>query len=196
MGTVYRAKDERTGRPVALKLLHAQSAADVDRFAREAEVLSELTHPAFVRFVAHGKTDDGTPFLALEWLEGESLADRLGRSSLTLAETLALGARVAEALGEAHRRGIVHRDIKPANLLLPMGRLEDVRILDFGIAYLEGNREPLREAGAPIGTPGYMAPEQARGEQEVTARADVFSLGCVLFRCLTGQRPFEGTDVM
>src|SRR5262249_4208721 len=99
-------------------------------------------------------------------------------------------------LGAAHRFGVVHRDVKPSNLFLVGGRPEEAKILDFGIARMGVLDRTLTQAGAMIGTPGYIAPEQARGDRHVDARADVFSLGCVLFRCLTGQKPFEGDDVM
>jgi tetratricopeptide (TPR) repeat protein len=200
MGKVYRACDQLTGRPVAVKVLQVQGALEAERFAREAEVLAGLEHPAIVRFVAHGRTPEGEPFLALEWLEGEDLGARLRREGLTMAESVTLAIRVAEGLGAAHRRGVVHRDIKPGNLWLVDGRPEAAKVLDFGIARLlrggERGERTLTQAGAMIGTPGYMAPEQARGELLVDARADVFSLGCVLFKCLTGRRPFEGEDVM
>jgi tetratricopeptide (TPR) repeat protein len=196
MGRVYRAHDWRTEQPVAVKVLSAQGALEAERFAREATVLAGLSHPAIVRFVAHGHTDDGEPFLVTEWLEGEDLGARLRRAGLTIAEGLALGARVGAGLGEAHRHGIVHRDIKPGNLWLVDGRPEEVKILDFGIARSKSQDQTLTQAGAMIGTPGYMAPEQARGERQIDARADVFSLGCVIFKCLTGRLPFDGDDVM
>ncbi len=196
MGKVYRALDTLSGQPVAVKVLRALGSIEKERFAREAEVLQSLAHPAIVRFVAHGSTPDGEPFLAIEWLEGEDLGARLRRSGLTVAEALALGARVAEGLGAAHRHGVVHRDVKPGNLWLVDGRPGDVKILDFGIARRRsGVDETITQAGAMIGTPGYMAPEQARGEGTIDERADVFSLGCVLFKCLTGRLPFQAEDL-
>src|SRR5271170_7278109 len=113
MGKVYRARDELTGHPVAVKVLQVQGAIEAERFAREAEVLAGLAHPALVRFVAHGRTPEGEPFLAIEWLEGEDLGTRLRRAGLSIAESVALGARVAAGLGAAHRRGVIHRDVKP-----------------------------------------------------------------------------------
>ncbi|MEO7329803.1 MAG: serine/threonine-protein kinase, partial [Minicystis sp.] len=196
MGTVYRARDRCLSVPVALKVLHTRGAVEIERFTREAEVLAELSHPAIVRFVDHGVTREGEPYLATEWLEGESLAERLRRVGLTIDETLVLGARVAEGLGAAHRLGVVHRDIKPSNLLLVGGLATEVKILDFGIARRGDGDRTLTQTGAMVGTPGYMAPEQARGEKQLSPRADVFSLGCVLFRCLTGRRPFEADDLM
>ena len=196
MGRVYRAHDWQSDLPVAVKVLSAQGALEAERFSREVTVLAGLSHPAIVRFVAHGQTEEGEPFLVTEWLEGEDLGTRLRRAGLTIAESLALGARVGSGLGEAHRLGVVHRDVKPGNLWLVDGRPDEVKILDFGIARRTSQERTLTQAGAMIGTPGYMAPEQARGEIRIDARADVFSLGCVLFKCLTGRLPFDGDDVM
>jgi hypothetical protein len=196
MARVYRARDLLTGAPVALKVLLEQGAAEAERFAREAEVLAELGHPAIVRFIAHGLTPEGEPYLAIEWLEGEDLGAHLRERGLTIAESLALGGRIAAGLGAVHRRGVIHRDVKPGNLWLVGGRPEGAKILDFGVARRSDAERTLTRAGAMIGTPGYMAPEQARGERALTPSADVFSLGCVLFKCLTGRRPFEGDDVM
>src|SRR5207302_1047317 len=131
-----------------------------------------------------------------EWLEGEDLKQRLARTGLTAAESVALATRVAEALGAAHARGIVHRDVKPSNLYLPDGDLARVKVLDFGIARILDGGQAQTRTGMLLGTPGYMAPEQARGGKELDARADVFALGCVLFECLTGRAAFVGEHVM
>jgi len=195
MGIVYRALDLVAGEPVALKILHAYSQTHHDRFSREAQVLAELSHPAIVRYVAHGTSGASRPFIAMEWLEGETLAGRLGREAVSIAETVAFGRRVAEALAVAHRGGIVHRDLKPGNLFLVGGAMARVKVLDFGIARVESDAM-LTRTGTMLGTPGYMAPEQARGERDIDVRADVFALGCVLFRCLTGRGAFEGEDAM
>ena len=195
MGAVYRAEDRVGGGAVAIKVLHAHAAHDVDRFAREAEVLAGLRHPNIVRYVAHGATADGDRYLAMEWLDGESLADRLKHQPLTVAEAVALGGAVAEALALAHRAGVVHRDLKPSNLFLVGGSVARVKVIDFGIASVRDTRRQLTVTGATLGTPGYMAPEQARGDP-VDARADVFALGCVLFKCLTGRSPFVGDDAL
>jgi hypothetical protein len=197
MGAVHRAHHRVTGAVVALKVLHGHRPEHADRFAREARVLSELNHPGIVHYVAHGVTPEGDPYLAMEWLEGESLADRLVRQPLTLTESLGLGLAVAEALRVPHRMGIVHRDLKPSNLLLVGGRVDRTTVMDFGIArLLDGAGTMLTATGAMLGTPGYMAPEQARGEPDVDARADVFALGAVLFRCLTGRPAFDGEDLL
>ncbi|HWO26396.1 MAG TPA: serine/threonine-protein kinase [Kofleriaceae bacterium] len=172
MGQVFRARDRASGQQVAVKVLSDVRGHRTARFVREVALLAEL-------------------FLAMEWLDGEDLEVRLAREPLTVGQALALATRVAEALGAAHARGIVHRDLKPGNLFLPGGRVEDVKVLDFGIAQREGGTQ-LTQTGTMIGTPGYMAPEQARNQGVIGARADVFALGCVLFQCLTGVPAFEG----
>jgi eukaryotic-like serine/threonine-protein kinase len=200
MGTVWRARDKKGG-AVALKVLKAASGEGADRFAREIRVLAQLRHPGIVRYVADGRVAGRSGademYLAMEWLEGESLSARLGRAGLTAGEAVGLARRVAEALGAAHERGIVHRDVKPSNLFLPDGDLERVKVLDFGVARVgDGGTRAATRTGMMLGTPGYMAPEQARGAKDVDARADVFALGCVLFECLTGRAAFVGEHVM
>jgi len=191
MGEVWRALDQATGQPVAVKLLPGHGAEDAARFGREARILSELSHPRVVRYVAHGAEEGGAPYLVMEWLEGEDLAARLSRGPLAIDEGVALALYVSEVLAFAHERGVVHRDLKPSNLFLQGGRLDAVKVLDFGIAHA-GRATRMTRTGMLIGTPGYMAPEQARGEATIDARADVFSLGCVLFECLTGEGAFGG----
>jgi tetratricopeptide (TPR) repeat protein len=195
MGAVYRALDRVTSELVALKLLAGQHADD-ERLAREAFVLAELQHPAIVRHVAHGVCSDGTPYLAMEWLEGCDLSQRLSRHALTVRESAELIRRIAEGLGVAHARGIVHRDLSPRNLFLVRGSVADVKVLDFGIAMLGSLATRITVTGSALGTPGYMAPEQAQGANLITPRADVFALGCVLFECLTGRRAFSGRTLM
>ncbi|XXY22742.1 protein kinase [Sorangium sp. So ce216] len=196
MGTVYRALDRASGAVVALKLLHKVDARAQARFDREARALSRMDHPRIVRYATHGVAPTGEPYLAMEWLSGESLAARLSRQELRVEESVALVRAVADALGAAHARGIVHRDIKPSNLFLVDGVLDRVKVIDFGIAQLPDATSRLTQTAAVVGTLGYMAPEQARGDQEtLDARADIFSLGCVLFECLTGQRAFRAQHV-
>ncbi len=196
MGIVFRARDQ-DGTAVALKVLKRSEPSAVERFAREAELLAALAHPAIVRYVAHGTSPIGTPFLAMDWLDGEDLAQRLKRGPLPIDEALALAVRVADALGAAHAQGIIHRDIKPHNLFLPGRRLDQVTIIDFGIARAGGELSAMTATGALLGTAGYLAPEQAtRGARGLDARADVFSLGCVLYECLTGQLPFGGENAL
>ena len=193
MGAVYRALDRSTQAPVAIKVLAYAREQHADRLAREAQVLSDLSHPAIVRYVAHGKLEDGAPYLAMEWLEGEDLAQRLARAGLSVEESLAVVRRACEGLVAAHARGIVHRDLKPSNLFLVGGEAPATKVVDFGIARPATSARPLTQTGAVLGTVGYMAPEQAMGVVDVDARADVFALGCVLFECLTGQPAFSGS---
>ena len=190
MGRVYRASDQRTGQRVAVKVL-ASNEVEIERFRREAALLSELVHPRIVRYVAHGEVPSGEAYLAMEWLEGEDLAARLSRGPIGAADGLRVATQVAEVLGAAHAKGVVHRDVKPANLFLIEGRLDDVRVIDFGIALVADGRRMTR-TGVALGTLGYMAPEQVRGDRAIDARADIFALGCVLFECLTGKPPFLG----
>lgn len=194
MGAVLRARDLVTGAPVALKVLRGQDAES--RFELEARILSELRHPGIVRYVAHGKGEDGFPYLAMEWLDGEDLAARLARESLTVGESVELVRRAAEALHVAHSRGVIHRDIKPSNLFLCGGRIDRIKLLDFGIARMHASPSgALARNGIVIGTPGYMSPEQAM-DGLLDARTDIFSLGCVLFECLAGEPPFLAEDNM
>jgi serine/threonine protein kinase/tetratricopeptide (TPR) repeat protein len=197
MAAVYHARDRQTGQPVAIKLLRRDwEDDDAERFRSEAELLAGLQHPGIVRYVHHGQGAGGELYLALEWLDGEDLGARLQRGTLSLDETLQLISRVAEALGAAHARGIVHRDIKPSNLFLVDGRVDRVKLLDFGIArpVLASARSAPTRTGIVVGTPMYMAPEQARGHRQLDARADIFALGCVLYACLAGESPFTGDD--
>ncbi|APR80914.1 Adenylate cyclase [Minicystis rosea] len=195
MGQVFRARDRETGAPVAIKMLLAERELDRPRFEREARMLAELSHPAIVRHVAHGSAASGEPYLAMEWLEGEDLATRLLDGPLTIDESVAIARQAAEALGAAHARGIVHRDLKPTNLFLVDRDVTRLRLLDFGIARL-GGMPRMTRTGVFVGTPGYVAPEQARADHPLDPRSDVFSLGCVLFECLTGKPAFSGDHLM
>jgi hypothetical protein len=196
MGSVFLATDRADGRAVAIKVLELSSDGAVERFRREARVLSELSHPGIVRYVAHGETAERQPFLAMELLEGEDLTARLARGAFSAEDAVAFVRRAAEALAFAHSRGIVHRDVKPSNLFLVGGDVERVKVLDFGIARTHLQTQGLTQTGAMLGTVGYMAPEQAMGSRDVDARADVFALGCVLFECLTGKPAFAGEHVV
>ncbi|HWO20283.1 MAG TPA: protein kinase, partial [Kofleriaceae bacterium] len=191
MSEVFRARDRASGEVVAIKVLTDVQERQTARFIREVALLSTLSHPGIVRYIAHGEAPAGELFLVMEWLDGEDLEHRLARGQLTVGEALTLATRVAEALGAAHARGATHRDLKPANLFLPGGRIADVKILDFGIAR-RADETQLTQTGMLIGTPGFMAPEQARDGGEIDARADVFALGCVLYQCLTGTPAFDG----
>jgi tetratricopeptide (TPR) repeat protein len=195
MGTVWRARDLVTGRPVAVKILHDAGGDQAQRFVREATLLAALTGGGLVDYVAHGTTADGAPYLAMAWLDGESVAERLQRGPIGLPGGVALVAAAARGLAPAHRRGVVHRDIKPSNLFLRSGAIDDVIVLDLGLARHVGGADVTR-AGAILGTPAYMAPEQAQGRLDIGPAADVFSLGCVLFECLTGTAPFAAEQVL
>ena len=162
MGEVFRGRDRLTGGAVAVKLLHG-SSRDADRFKREAQLLAEVSHPRIVKYVAHGIAEGGRPYIAMEWLEGEDLSERLVRSGLTLHETLTVARRVAEGLAVLHERGIVHRDIKPSNVFLPASKFDSLKLHDLGVARLLHATHPSTRSGVMVGTPGYMAPEQARG---------------------------------
>jgi serine/threonine-protein kinase len=196
MGVIYRARDEHLGREVALKVLHAGSLADEaarKRFRREALALSSLNHPG-ISTVFDFDTQDGTDYLVLEFVEGESLEARLKRGALEEKETADFGAQIADALAAAHERGVVHRDLKPGNVIVtPRGR---VKLLDFGLALLSGAAAPtpetksITEMGRVVGTLSYMSPEQLLG-REIDERSDLYSLGVLLFEMATGSRPFD-----
>lgn len=202
MGVVYEAWDERLRRPLALKFLPAALRADAEaraRFLDEARAASALEHPAICTVYDLGETDDGRQFIAMAYSRGRTLEDRLRDGPVPVDRAVDWALQVADGLGRAHAAGIVHRDVKPSNLLVtedggssPAG--ERIKILDFGVAKLEGaataTARPTR-AGTRIGTPAYMAPEQARGER-IDGRADLFALGAVLYEMLTGRRAFDG----
>ncbi|MDC3956690.1 protein kinase [Polyangium jinanense] len=190
MGEIFRAIDLVTGHVVAAKILVAVSPESLSRFRREAQILERLSHPGIVRYVAYDTSSASSPLLVMEWLEGEDLGRRLARGPLSLRETLTLGQRLAEALSVAHDAGVVHRDLKPQNVFLVNGAVSEPRILDFGIAHC-GEASRITQTGTVIGTPSYMAPEQVRSGSIVKASADVFSLGCLMFECITGAPPFR-----
>jgi eukaryotic-like serine/threonine-protein kinase len=193
MGTVYRGWDHGQGVPVAIKLLHAIETAD--RFEREARVLSQIDHPNIVRYVAHGMTPTGEAWLAMEWLDGVDLSAHLKAHAMTTNQTQKLGRAVAAGLSWAHERGFVHRDMKPSNVLITHGEFALAKVVDFGLARDVAHDEVLTKTGALIGTLDYMPPEQLTDAKRVDARADVFSLGAVMFRCLTGRAPVTGKSL-
>ena len=189
MGTVYRARDRRTGGIVAVKVIHEGLTADqanVERFRREAHVASLLTSPYTVRVLEFG-FDNGRYFMACEFVDGLALSDILKGGAVEPAQALAIVAQVAMALDEAEARGVIHRDIKPSNILIT--RDQSVKVTDFGIARLTHGPD-LTIPGTYLGTLVYSAPEQMRGEPDI--RSDFYSLGVTLYQCLTGELPFQG----
>ncbi|MCE9579644.1 MAG: protein kinase, partial [Deltaproteobacteria bacterium] len=189
MGVVYRARDRVSGGSVAVKVISGADARARDRFRRETRVLASLAHPAIVRFVADGETADGQLFLAMEWLDGETLAERLLRGALSLEDARRVALRLAQALAAAHAAGVVHRDVKPSNIYLVHGDPGRAVLLDFGIAQVAAATHALTAAGAVVGTPAYMAPEQCRGNA-IDERSDLFALGCVLYEAISGAQAF------
>jgi Tol biopolymer transport system component/tRNA A-37 threonylcarbamoyl transferase component Bud32 len=203
MGEVYRARDTRLERTVAIKVLPKELSADSSRkqrFEREAKTISSLNHPHICTLHDIG-SQDGVDYLVMECVEGETLAKRLEKGPLPLEQVLKYGAQIADALDKAHRAGIVHRDLKPGNIMLTSS---GVKLLDFGLAKpVEGiasgltvsvaavHSSPVTQEGTIVGTFQYMSPEQVEGK-EVDGRSDIFSLGAVLYEMLTGQRAFEG----
>jgi hypothetical protein len=193
MGLVYRAHDVETGEWVALKVLAHGSA---ERFLREARALSEVSHAHIVRYVDHGHTEAGEPYLAMEWLDGTDLAEKLLAGPLPIAQAVRLARAIAGALSVAHGRGVVHRDVKPSNLFLVGGDPARVKVLDFGAARFVRTTSAPTASGIVLGTPGYLAPEQVNDEHAIDGRADVFALGCVLFECLAGRPAFVAQHVL
>ena len=210
MGEVYRARDTKLGRDVALKTLPASVTDDAERlarFRREAQVLAALNHPHIASIYGIEETD-GHRFLVLELVDGETLAARIRRGRLPLEEALAIAGEIAEALEAAHAKGIIHRDLKPANIALTAH--DRVKVLDFGLAKATDaatapdglgplnsptvTRPPATRLGMILGTAAYMSPEQARG-RVADKRSDVWAFGCVLFEMLAGTRPFDGDEV-
>src|SRR5690349_14183214 len=193
MSTVYRALDVTLERRVAVKLMNREVATDSDqleRFRREARAVAQLSHPHIVGVIDAGE-DDGRPYIVLEYVEGETLKDRIRRQGrLPIAEAVAYAIEIAHALGAAHARHIVHRDVKPQNVLID--EEGSAKVTDFGIARtLE--EDGLTADGRVIGTTDYVSPEQALG-QPVTGQSDLYSLGIVLYEMLTGEVPFKGDN--
>src|SRR5437867_961018 len=206
MGEVYRARDTKLKREVAIKILPDEFARDPDRvsrFQREAEVLASLNHPNIAAIYDLQEANDSR-FLVLELVEGDTLADRLQRGAIPAEEALRIAKNICEALEAAHEKGVVHRDLKPGNVkITPDGK---VKVLDFGLAKaLESAPASATMSNSPtlltgsmagmiVGTAAYMSPEQAKGRQ-VDKRTDIFAFGCVLYEMLTGKPTFDGEDV-
>jgi hypothetical protein len=190
-GTVFRAIDERSGAVVAIK--HVTDPSWRNRFGREVETLARLAHPGIVRYVGHGETPFGM-YLAMEWLEGEDLQSCLARGPLPWTAVRTLGLRLTAALAHAHALGAVHRDLTPRNVFLPGGRVDQAKLLDFGLVRIH-DELARTSSQAVLGTPYYMAPEQVKNPKLVDARADLFSLGVVFFEALSGARPFVADEL-
>jgi len=194
MGEVYRARDTRLNRTVAIKILKEQFS---DRFEREARAIAALNHPNICTL-----HDVGPNYLVMELVEGRTLAERIGEGAIPLQESLGIAGQIADALAAAHEKGIVHRDLKPANSKITAA--DTVKVLDFGLAKVDAppasesspensrlTKEPLTQSGVVLGTAGYMAPEQLRGDA-IDKRVDIWAFGVVLYEMLTGQRLFQG----
>ena len=197
IGLVFLAEDTQLSRPVALKVIKPEMAGArgvQSRFVREAQATAAIKHDHIVTIYQVGRDND-ILFLAMEYLQGQSLQRWLERGRKPSVDlVLRIGREIAAGLAAAHRHGLIHRDIKPANIWLeaPSGR---VKILDFGMARSQRDDVQITHSGTVVGTPAYMAPEQALGET-VSAGSDLFSLGCVLYRLCTGRLPFEGETIL
>jgi serine/threonine protein kinase len=199
MGRVYEARHQRLPtKRFAVKMLHPDLARQPDvvtRFQREAEASSVLSHPNVVDVYDVSSSADGRPYIVAELLQGEELGNHLDRvGKMTPSAAAHVVRQVCAALGAAHAAGIVHRDVKPENVFLS-GDGTHVKVLDFGISKVGDNKDGLTKTGTVMGTPDYMAPEQARGDK-VDSRADIYAVGAILYRALTGRKPFEGRDPM
>jgi serine/threonine-protein kinase len=197
MAAVFRAHDSRFNRDVAIKLLPTQMRHDTQfriRFEREAMAIAGLEHPAIVPVYDYGE-DEGQVYLVMRLMDGGTLASRINRGPISPQETRRILARIAPAIDFAHQQGIVHRDLKPANILFD--RHGEPYLTDFGIVkLLGGDNTAVTATGGMIGTPGYMSPEQARGEADIDGRTDVYSLGVVCFEMLSGELPFQADSAM
>lgn len=202
MGEVYKARDTRLERTVAIKVLPEHIAKREDlraRFEREARAVASLNHPNICVLFDIG-SQDGHGYMVMEYMEGETLAARIAKGAIPLDQALKYAAQIADALDRAHRAGVTHRDVKPANIMLTR---DGVKVLDFGLAKTSASQKPgpddativadLTTEGTVLGTPQYMAPEQFEGK-EADARADIWAFGAVLYEMVTGQKAFQGKN--
>ena len=201
MGQLFEGVDQQSGDPVAIKMaLPAPGAAE--GLSQEARALALCDHPSVVRYVAHGESADAVPYLAMEWLDGETLAAVLERGALSVPEVIEIGTRIASALAHLHSRDLVHRDVSPSNILLQAGSADRAKLIDLGAALLVAKASVVPGAAKRlpptrlVGAPSYVAPEQANGASELDGRADLFSLGAVLYEALTGVRAFDGDNAL
>ena len=203
MGSVYEARHARLAGRYAVKVLHPEIQQHPDvlqRFEREARITSALRHPGIVQVIDFNTTPDGAPYLVMEYLEGEDLAQLLAREGpLPLTRTARIASQIAGALAAAHRRGVVHRDLKPQNIFLVPSADEDeperAKVLDFGISKIRSVSHKLTAAQVVMGTPQFMAPEQAEGKEDLDAGVDQFTLGAIVYEMLTGRPAFVGDTV-
>jgi serine/threonine-protein kinase len=201
MGIVYGGVQAGTGKRAAIKVLSAQYCRDVatvERFEQEARLVNDVHHPNIVEVYSMGTLPDGRKYMAMEWLEGESLSDRIDRGKIPAAEAIVILDGLCDALQHVHARGVVHRDIKSDNVfLISAGGAVRPKLLDFGFAKLADGKNPRQitktKTGMVVGTPPYMSPEQARGKL-ADHRSDMYSLGVLAHKVLTGRLPFEGNS--
>ena len=205
MGRVYKAEQVSLGKTVAVKILHRHLLGDPSlekRFQREGRAAARLQHPNCINVTDFGKADDGSLFIAMEYLEGVNLGHELKETGpIPWQRAVHILGQVASALDEAHSQGVIHRDLKPENIVLEERRKEAdfVKVLDFGIAKVKeaDNRDGvLTVVGSVCGTPEYMSPEQARGDRDIDARTDIYSMGCILYQMLCGELPFHGESAL
>jgi serine/threonine protein kinase len=203
MGSVWAARNELTDRDFAMKFLLPELAKNRDalhRFFLEARACGQIKHSAVVSVYDMGQAEDGTPYLVMELMEGEGLDQRLARSGVFRpGEAAACVSFIARGLEEAHIRGLVHRDLKPGNVFFAIDDRGEVvpKVLDFGVSKATADADPKfvrTNTGAVLGSPAYMSPEQARGDEDIDGRSDVWSLGIILYETLTGRTPFEGNN--
>jgi len=203
MGQVFKARNRYTGAYVAIKIIRAESvrnATAMQRFFLEARAATLLKHPNICRVLDFGVSDNGTPYLIMEWVEGINLETWVETNGeLDVSDVLAMSRQIAEALAHAHQKKIIHRDLKPQNIMVNFNTVNqiEVQLIDFGIAKMMGEADQtstMTRVGMAVGTPAYMSPEQARGIA-VDRRTDIYSLGCVMYYALTGGPPFTGATV-
>ncbi len=201
MGTVFEGLQPTIGKRVAIKVLKRQLCADptsIERFVDEARAANQIGHPNIVDIFAFGEMPDQRRYLVLEWLGGETLRDRLRRGAMSLGQMAYVIRNLARALDAAHQKGIVHRDVKPENVIMVDTGEEQplVKLVDFGIAKLAYKADAASGEAEILGTPMYIAPEQARNAEDVGWHTDIYSLGCVAFECVTGRPPFQAASIV